>query len=142
MAEVAKLSLEELRKRGEELRSKDAKLAEILADGRRRIVGVLVVIDRQRRVVDHFVEFRGDDFVLLVLIHVVANLDLIRQLVVVDGVGGGHAGADAAVADGFVRVELGVALRAMRRALAEVVEFGLAVRADLLGAQFRIGQGR
>lgn len=32
MAEVAKLSLEELRKRGEELRAKDAKLTEILAD--------------------------------------------------------------------------------------------------------------
>ncbi len=53
----------------------------------------------------------------------------------------GRAGADAAGAHRLFRIELGMALGADSRAPAQVVELGLAVRADLFLAQFGFGQG-
>src|SRR5690606_5305997 len=64
--------------------------------------------------------------------------DLIFGLLLVSGEA--CAATRAAAADGFFhRVELGVALGATGRATVQIVEFGLAVRADLLLAQFGIG---
>src|SRR5690606_30258074 len=65
-------------------------------------------------------------------------LDLVLRLVL----RGGGAGAHAARAQGLFGVEGRSTLRAGRRPPAQVVELGLAVRADLFGAEFRIGQGR
>ena len=56
-------------------------------------------------------------------------------------VGSGDAGADPAGLQRLFRVELGSALGADGRTAPQVVELALAVRADLFGAQFGIGQG-
>ncbi|MNR30987.1 hypothetical protein D3C85_1484700 [compost metagenome] len=89
------------------------------------------------------VDFGGRGFGVLFLVVAVGGLvdDLILGLVVRGEARPGTA-ANATVAQGFFkRIELGVALGAVRRATVQVVEFGLAVRADLLLAQFGFGHG-
>src|SRR5207245_1712686 len=104
---------------------------------------VLVVVGGQDGIVDHLVQFGGDDFLFLVfLLGLGVGDDLVLALVLGLRLGGDGAGADPAVADGLVRIELGVALRTVRRALGEVVELRLAVRANLFGTQLGIGQRR
>ncbi len=85
------------------------------------------------------VDFGGGAFGVLFVLVAVDRLvgDLIFGFFV-SGVAG--AATHATAADGFFhRIELGVALGAASRATVQIVEFGLAVRADLLLAQFGIG---
>src|SRR5690606_20875461 len=88
---------------------------------------------------------RGDGFFLVVIL-VVGRLllgDLILGILL-GGLVGGVAGRTAAAVAQLQRllgIEVGRAFRAVGRAAAQVVEFGLAVRADLLLAQFGIGHG-
>ena len=89
------------------------------------------------------VDFRRRGFGVFFLVVAVGGLvgDLILGLVI-GGEAGARAAANATVAQGFFkRIELGVALGAVRRTTVQVVEFGLAVRADLLLAQFGFGHG-
>src|SRR5690606_15231537 len=100
----------------------------------------VVVVRRQDRLMAFLVDLGGGAFGVLFFFVAVDRLvgDLIFGLLVVSGEAG--AATRATAADGFFhRVELGVALGATSRATVQIVEFGLAVRADLLLAQFGIG---
>src|SRR5690606_30489654 len=99
----------------------------------------VVVVRRQDRLVAFLVDLGRGAFDVLFILFCVAGLvgDPIFGLLVS---GEACAATRAAAADGFFhRVELGVALGATGRATVQIVEFGLAVRADLLLAQFGIG---
>ncbi|MBU1385818.1 MAG: 3-phosphoshikimate 1-carboxyvinyltransferase [Alphaproteobacteria bacterium] len=106
---------------------------------------VVVVVRGQDRLVAFLVDLgRGDGFFLVVI--VIGRLllgDLILG-VFLGGLVGGVAGRTAAAVaqlKRLLRIEIGRAFGAVGRAAAQVVEFGLAVRADLLLAQFGIGHG-
>ena len=104
------------------------------ADG---VVDVLVGL--QGLGVDAFVELRR--LVGLVLEAVVLGLGALAGFSSsASSSGSGGAGADPAVSQRFFGVELGAALGAVGRAAAQIVEFALAVGANLLCAQFGIGQ--
>src|SRR5690606_12388579 len=115
----------------------------VVAVGRAHAGGVgaglaVVVVRRQDRLVASLVDLgRGAFDVLGTLFGVGGRVgDLVFGRVVS---GGAWAATRAAAADGFFhRVGLGVALGATGRATVQIVEVGLAVRADLLLAQFGI----
>ena len=101
---------------------------------------ILVGITGQGGIVDHLVQFRRDGAFLFLFVVVGFLLDdLIFGLI-----GLRHDGArpDATVADGLVRIEFVGTFGAVRGAPSQIVKLGLAVRADLLGAQFGICQRR
>src|SRR5690606_29996776 len=107
--------------------------------------GVVVIVVRgQDRLVAFLVDLRGRGGFLLVL--VVGDLllvDLILGVLVGRFVGGvaGRTAAAVAQLQRLFRIKVRVALGAVGGATVQVVEFGLAVRADLLLAQFGIGHG-
>jgi len=101
---------------------------------------IIFVVRRQDRLVTFLIDLgRGGGIVLLVLVSVGLLVD---DLIfgVVRRIAAGTA-ATAAQLDRLFGVELGIAFGAVGRTACQVVEFCLAVRADLLGAQLGIGQG-
>ncbi len=102
--------------------------------------GVIFVVRRQDGLMTFLIDLgRGGRIVLLVLIGVGLLLDDLIFGVV--GRIAARTAATAAQLDRFFGVELGIAFGAVSRTACQVVEFRLAVRADLLGAQLGIGQG-
>ncbi|KQY79306.1 hypothetical protein ASD25_26020 [Brevundimonas sp. Root1423] len=73
----------------------------------------------------------------------VLDIQAVLDLIFISVVGriAGRTAAAVAQLQRFLRIEIGRAFGAMSRAAAQVIEFGLAVRADLLLAQFGFGHG-
>ncbi len=103
--------------------------------------GIVVVVGSQDRLVAFLVDLGGGGFAILLLVVGVRRLglDLIFRLLVVGRIAGTRA--TAAQLQRFFGIEVRAAFGAMGRAAVQVVEFRLAVGADLLGAQFGIGRG-
>src|SRR5690606_19353046 len=103
---------------------------------------LVVVVGGQDRLVAFLVDLGRGGGVLLILV-VAGGLLLVDLIlgILLGGLVGGVAGrATPAIAQlqRLFRIEVGVAFGAVSRATVQVVEFGLAVRADLLLAQIGI----
>ena len=104
------------------------------------IDGVVVIVGDQRRVVDRGVKFLG-----LIGLRLEAVLDFLflgDLRLFLDGVifGQRRPGADPSIAHRLFRIELVLALGAVGRSAAKIVEFRRTAWANLFRAQFGIGQ--
>src|SRR5690606_37505214 len=105
---------------------------------------VIIVVRRQDRLMPFLIDLgRGDGFFLVLVVGGLLLVDLILGILFGRLVGGvaGRTAAAVAQLQRLLGVEISFAFGAVGRAAAQVVEFGLAVRADLLLAQFGIGHG-
>lgn len=106
--------------------------------------GLFLVILHQRRLIDRAgVKLRGLFDLLLVARLFALDGDVFGFVILIGGFVGGRAPARALDPDGFVgRIKAIRALGALRRALAQIVEFCPAIRANLFFAQFSLGHAR